>query len=461
MILSTCVEAFIGTFQYLYFLIATNNVLQYAIRGTYDNPAGFAASLCVVIPFVLELCRDSKLKNRRIGSLILCWFALLLLLSGSRTAIVSILSLLVLCYCFDKKVFLKITKRTLIKTLLFFCLGIFFLTILYFIKKDSADGRLLIWNSTWKMILENPIFGYGINGFKKNYMNFQAVYLKETIDTSFLQLADDIRHPFNEILNIATHFGIVGVLLLFLFLLGIILCYRFYSSNLGKSSLLSLFVIFLFSQFSYPFSYPFIWIVTLFACSVILHSWFINIIKKRKLRYVLVLLLFIFGCYSIHSGTRRLYGEVLWKEAVNLFSLGRKLKALDKYKESYSVMKDNSYFLYNYAVALYQSSDIDRSYQIAKRCNLYWANYDLEVLLGVLCFEFKEYNKAEEHYKRAHWMCPCRFVPLEYLLDLYLELGDTQKQIVLAQQIQKKVVKVDSERVRFIKNKADIVLNCE
>ena len=45
---------------------------------------------------------------------------------------------------------------------------------LYRMKKDSADGRRLIWNVTSKMIQDKPLFGHGTNGFQANYMEYQA-----------------------------------------------------------------------------------------------------------------------------------------------------------------------------------------------------------------------------------------------------------------------------------------------
>ena len=40
---------------------------------------------------------------------------------------------------------------------------------LYHYKKDSADGRLLIWQCTWNMIKERPLYGYGYGGYSYGY----------------------------------------------------------------------------------------------------------------------------------------------------------------------------------------------------------------------------------------------------------------------------------------------------
>lgn len=60
---------------------------------------------------------------------------------------------------------------------------------LYFIKKDSANGRLLIWKSTLLMIKDKPLLGHGVVNFNKVYMNYQAEYLANKVHTQEAQLA--------------------------------------------------------------------------------------------------------------------------------------------------------------------------------------------------------------------------------------------------------------------------------
>ncbi len=72
---------------------------------------------------------------------------------------------------------------------------------LYHYKKDSADGRLLIWQCTWNMIKERPLYGYGYGGFQANYMDEQAQFFRTHPNSRYAQLADDVKSPFNEYLG--------------------------------------------------------------------------------------------------------------------------------------------------------------------------------------------------------------------------------------------------------------------
>ena len=42
--------------------------------------------------------------------------------------------------------------------------------ISFFVNSDSAIGRLLIWQSSWLMFCDSPLWGHGLFGFEREYM---------------------------------------------------------------------------------------------------------------------------------------------------------------------------------------------------------------------------------------------------------------------------------------------------
>ncbi|WP_026327264.1 O-antigen ligase family protein [Proteiniphilum acetatigenes] len=82
---------------------------------------------------------------------------------------------------------------------------------LFFIKKDSASGRLLIWQCSAQLVSRKPVFGYGGNGFTTNYMDEQASYFTKHPDSKYAMLADNVRHPFNEFLKWTINYGMAGL----------------------------------------------------------------------------------------------------------------------------------------------------------------------------------------------------------------------------------------------------------
>ncbi|MCF8360973.1 MAG: O-antigen ligase family protein [Prolixibacteraceae bacterium] len=85
---------------------------------------------------------------------------------------------------------------------------------LYHFKKDSADGRMLIWKVTSNIIKDYPLLGIGQNMFKAHYMDYQAGYFRKNPGSKYETVADDNQYAFNEPLNIWAENGAVVVLLM-------------------------------------------------------------------------------------------------------------------------------------------------------------------------------------------------------------------------------------------------------
>jgi O-antigen ligase len=112
-------------------------------------------------------------------------------LSASRAGIIA-LFVVVLFF-----VFYQFKIKTRFKIIILSFSVVLALSGLYFMKKDSADGRLLIWRCTYEMVKDKPLFGYGQGGFKANYMNYQAKYFEEHPNSRYAMLADNVNRPFN------------------------------------------------------------------------------------------------------------------------------------------------------------------------------------------------------------------------------------------------------------------------
>ena len=123
------------------------------------------------------------------------------------------------------------------------------------LKKDSANGRALIWKVSATIIKENPLFGIGFNKFESDYLNYQEQYFASGKGTAQEEyLADNIHWAFNEFILITAEFGIVGLVL---FLLWIALTLQGLRKNIKsrfyRTVLASLITFLCFACFSYPF----------------------------------------------------------------------------------------------------------------------------------------------------------------------------------------------------------------
>ena len=448
------VEAGVGILQFCNILPIVSHF--YKVTGSFDNPAGFAGCLCAGIPFSLYLFSKS-VKKLQYVSCVISFFIILsgIIFSESRAGFISVivtLSIHFICQ-YKRKVFLC---RNIVLFLSIILIGISILfSILYYKKKDSADGRLLIWKCTLEMIQTAPIAGNGIDGFHKNYMDYQADYFKQYPDSSYAILADNVKHPFNEYLLIGVQFGIIGWVLLIGMVTFLLFCYRRQPMREKYISLLTLLSIAVFAFFSYPFTYPFVWIVTITCVVTIVSGAYRNIhIKSGMLRYGIGFILLTVSLFELYIVGKRVKSELDWQQTVELSMSGERDKALQQYAMLMERLGDNPYFLYNYAAELYKNEEYEKCLSIARQCRLYWADYDLELIQAGAYIELNLPDKAKIYLENANIMCPVRFIPIYELMKLYRTNGEEEKAKQMAKEIIRKPAKISSYKVNQMKEEA-------
>ena len=435
------VQALYGIAQYMHLYPAFE---EYKVTGSFENPAGFAASLCAGFPFFFYFLTQKEKWKRVVTIGGMAAVCMAIILSGSRAGILG-LTVVCLGYFFNK---FRISKKQ--KMLL----GIFLViaaTCLYFIKKDSANGRLLIWQCCWEMIKEKPYMGHGAGGFTAGYMNYQAEYFEKNPDSKYVMIADNINRPFNEYIKLIVNHGLVGFLLFLLCVFCLIWAYRRNTCKnlLTRIACLCLTAIAVFAFFSYPLWYPFVWVTGLFSCSVILFQGNNRrfILFKKAFFPVLLLLLILAICIKSYD---RMTAEIKWCTTAHKSLAGQTEQMLPQYQSLYSQLCNNELFLYNYAAELHFAGHYEKSLSIALECERLWADYDLQMLIADDYRRLRDYAAAEQCYRKAAAMCPVKFVPLYLLAKMYDVTGHRSEAIALATQIINKPVKISSPEITDI-----------
>lgn len=444
-------QAFYGIFQYAGFLPASKG---FRVTGSFDNPAGFAAGLCTGFPFLLVF-----LAYKKVWIKILVVAAGLILivavaLSASRAGILSLFTVGMLA------LFYKFRIKTNRKILVFVALLIS-LSGLYFLKKDSADGRILIWCCTWEMMQDKPLLGHGTEGFKANYMDYQAGYFEKYPDSKFLMLADNVKHPFNEYWLLLTNYGMAGFGLFCLF---VWFLWKSYRRNQNKSLFIRssgwcLLSVAVFALFSYPSRYPFTWVMVIMSTIVVIREAGYKVKAPPacafSFRIMLIPLLITFAAATYID----MSAEIRWSKTARKSMLGQTRQMLSEYESLYPYMKRKPLFLYNYAAELNYIGRYHESSAILAECAATFNDYDVQLLFADNYHQTGKYPEAEQHYQRASYMCPNRFMPLYHLAKLYAETKRPKEAMTVAKRIMEKEIKIPSGSIYNIKKEMEELIN--
>lgn len=437
-------QALYGCYQGLLY----HNVLN--MYANFDNVAGLSSLLVFSLPFGFYSSRSTNSIIRYISWVSLAINIMCIITTTSRSAIIS--SLIIAFFILIN----KLKSKRLIITGVFISLLIAISFSLYSLKKDSADGRVLIWTCTCNIISKSPWIGHGTYGFLKNYMNEQAMYFRNHPESNYSVLADDVKVPFNEFLHLWVNHGIIAlavVIVLFAF------CVKLWRTRRNDKSLISiacLLSIAIFSMFSYPFRYPHTICLSLISLLTLIYN--SKVLSMLIIRNGIIIMI---ACCLIASIpiTSRMLAEIKWCKVANRSLCGMTEKMLPEYKSLYSELQTDPLFLYNYAAELNVVGLYDKSMSICEECENMMSDYFLELLKADNLKHLKHYDEAKTCLQKASNMCPNRFTPLFELFKLYETTGESALMEKTGQALLKKDVKIHSNEIVRIKKYVETKLN--
>ncbi len=460
-------QSVLGQLQ-LYDLIPSKHGL-FNITGTFFNPAPFSGYLCCAFPVALFLylkkrgtrsqsfVKNTISKGRHIFTLV-CLLAMVIVLPAtrSRAAWLSVLLVGVLVFLqrtsFDA-VLRKYHIKKRVAILLISLVALIVLSGVYFVKKDSADGRLLIWQVATHMLFEKPLLGFGDNGFEASYMSYQADFFRQNPEHVGIDLADNVQYAYNELIKLSVEQGVVGavIILLMAYFVARIRKKRLFL-RIAQYGLLSLFV---FAMFSYPSA-----ILAIKACGVLflaLASAFASPILQCNGRVskgialgLIVALIFILP--RSYRGVQDYYQALTtWRDASDIYRVEAYEECLDDFALAHPMLSWNGDFLIQYGKALSMTEKDAEAILILESAKLLLNNTILYTALGDSYTRLGDYNQAELAYWEAYHMVPNRFYPLYLLALMYEQEGDATKAEAIATMIERKLVKVDSRAIEEIK----------
>jgi tetratricopeptide (TPR) repeat protein len=357
-------------------------------------------------------------------------------------------------------------------------IGIFLSISLYHFKKDSADGRILIWTVSSKMTLEKPITGFGVNGFQKNYLLYQGEYFKNNPDSPYADLADNSSSPFNEWLKIGVKQGIIGLLFVF----GILFtAFRYSAHSPPLRAVLTALVVF--ACFSYPFEFVAFQMLGIFClanvqspalfgtqmrrviadCHCGLNPQSLRCLRgfrvkhgmTRRIRVICVPLIILACGFIIYFSHNYFTGIKEWNRAFYAYSSEERT---DKFQILYPDLKHDALFLSVYGRILYDAGRYDEAIPVLETAITLFPSAQTFMLLGDAYEKTGTYQKALKSWETALYIMPVLFTPHYNMAKLYLKLGDSERAKQKAEEILNKRIKINSPRIVRMKQEMRILL---
>ncbi len=450
-------EAWLGIFQ---MISGQSNHLVFLITGTFYNPGPYSAYLVLGAVILLSMLYSESsgmyLFEYRTVKTIYFYYGLLILIllilpaTWSRSAFVA---LAMMCLWIYRDKYGKY-KYYLWGTIVIAVIG------LYFVKKGSADGRLVIWMSSLTSWQHSPLIGTGIGSF----FHAEADGLSELFsDDRYLQSAnsaDVANFMCNDYLQVLVEQGVIGALLCALAAISMLVKLHSHCRSLCYGVI----ALFIFSVTSYPFDLlPYKLIVVLIA------AWGIsqprsetngNVVSRmfhRPLHHynwiscVIVTGMILSCCTFMKAEMEK---RIEAESSYRLFSHSGQEAFINDYYELLPLENDNQSFLFDFGQLLRSFGRYSDSNAILQKGTMVSNDPMFYVLIGNNYKDMKCYDLSEMAYQKAYSIMPNRLYPLYQLMLLYETEGKTEKMSEMAQRVLSFKEKVVSPATREMKMKA-------
>jgi nitrogen fixation-related uncharacterized protein len=504
-IMTGLAEAIWGLLQ-LYGLRRSFNS-NFRITGSFFNPAPYALYLAAVFPAALRMYLDSakpeknripKLTEERFSQARLIIEQLFVRDISMFTVITIILvlpatmiraswlgalagSAVVLNDRYDllkrSAAILKTPVRKAVAWVSVIIIALLSVTGMYYLKRGSSTGKLLIWKVTIDKTAERPLFGQGVGRFEAEYNNWQADYFRyhpQEMESPKGIAAGNTKYCFNEFLEMAAETGIAGFILFVGLLVPVFMrekksqnaVHKVQGFGCGEQGKIipSLTALLVTAAVSFPFySLPTLILFFSFLALISVHKAPVTVIRLPAMvripLSVAVVLLLIGGSIFLFGFTKKQYKSYYaMDEAVRLYQSGSYDESCDSFSDVYNDMKHNGPYLQYYAKALLMGGRYEESIRMYERAKDYTGDEMLYCSLGDAYKAIKRYVEAEEAYIHASYMVPHKLYPLYLLAILYDETNQRKKAVAIAENVLNKEIKVESQAVEEIRIKIRCII---
>ena len=464
-----------------------SNHSLFKLTGDFYNPGPYSGYLAIVLPVCLWMILEwgkEKSAHSHASLRYLGWIGLLAIIvvlpaGMSRTAWIAAAVSCGWVYWVQRIGWEK-TKRymngnrtlAIVSSILILISIAGSLAGIYLLKKDSANGRLLLWKVTGQAIREQPWTGTGTGGFPAAYAEAQAEYFTSgKASETEMMVAGCPEYGFNEFLQIGLEQGLVG-LMVFVLLLSYSLLRGMKNRQAGAAG--GILALMVFSLASYPLQLPEFWVVLVVLMGVANSKTPVNADisvdadtpptpsrEGRKILSVAMIGVLAICCGWIFRQQKGYYeGYKKWNTLKMLYNSKAYEAAGEGYEELVSLMGHKPELLFEAAQCLSKSERFEKANRLLERVMKLSGDPMIHYMAAKNEQSMGNYQKAEDLLLHAIDMLPERIYPYYLLTKLYSEPGFFQKDKFLkaANAVLEKEPKVESTAIREMREEVKILI---
>lgn len=342
---------------------------------------------------------------------------------------------------------------------------------LYNMKRDSADGRLLIWRLSAQMIAEQP-FGHGYGLFEKHYNLRQAEYFREHGGTETERRnAAFTCMAYNDYLEHGVDGGIIGMAFLIgFYALAIRRAYK--QRDTAATAILAAFAVM--SLMNFVTAGIQTWLLVICAVSMIqkpfpppsplgrephsdnfcaMASSTLN--RKIKLGFICVAVpsIAMGEALALFFTVSMVMSQITLKKLNDRLKDGEQIPDMEFAALQPHIRTSEAYWRIRAQNSMEQN-DYATASVFARQSLRYTSSPESSLLLCQCCLKQAETDVAVSLLKETTYIQPSRLYPKLYLMRLYANIGDTVNALSQARDILRTEVKVKSNDAKLIRREA-------
>ena len=449
---------------------AYSNHSLFRLTGSFFNPGPYSGYLAVVLP----VCLWAALKFQK-GMHYFAWIcvgAILIVLPAgmSRSAWMAAVVACGWVYWTErigwekaKAAYIRYKNATIPFIAIVAILAGCAIAGVYGMKRDSADGRLLMWKVTGKAIAGQPLAGTGLGGFPAAYAEAQGEYFATgTATGQEKQVAGCPEYAFNEYLQIGLEQGIGG-LIVFVLWLGSMGYYGIRNRQHGVvGGVLALAV---FAVSSYPLQLPSFWMILVFLGAICVtkdgtqaRSSALPVSSAYPITIISLLSLASVCLFILQKGQYEVYKR--WGRMQMVYNNKAYESVSEDYKDLHDKLKHKPEFLFEEAQCLSKTGRYAEAIRVLERAKRLSGDPMIRYMIAKNRQATGDYREAERELLHAIGILPERLYPYYLLAKLYAEPAFYQadKFRAAAGAVLTKEPKVESSAIREMRTEIKKIL---